>query len=145
MLNYRFHKREKLQGKHLMLSFVEGKIQWRTTENPQQLFFGKGMDHVSRRRKKSPCFLAKHLALFLGTWQKGIEDGNTQVRLSDEGTSVRTQLSPCQSYSSWPTLKLLPSMPHCFLFFPSQNPQGSAALLGYLLPQAAQSKCQLCL
>lgn len=59
--------------------------------------------------------------------------------MSDEGTSVRTQLSPCQSYSSWPTLTLLPRMPHCLLFFPSQNPQGSARRLGYLLPQVSPS------
>lgn len=81
MLNYRFDKREKLQRKRLMLSFVEGKTRRGTTEKPQQLFLVKAARITFlEKKKKCPCFLAKHLVLFLGTWQKGIEAGNqTQV------------------------------------------------------------------
>lgn len=40
--------------------------------------FADSMDHISRggeetniKKQNCPCFLAMHLAVFMGTWQKG--------------------------------------------------------------------------
>lgn len=79
MLNYRFDKREKLQGQRFVIGFEERKtMHKKQAANPQWLFlltawitFLGGRKETNIKKQNCPCFLAMHLAVFMGTWQKG--------------------------------------------------------------------------
>lgn len=100
-----------------------------TTANSQGLFLVKAWI-TFLEKKKCPCFLAMRLAFFTATWQKGPNTVNMEILRSACQARGHLPGPHCPHYSSWPTLKLLPSTATLLpIFSLNKNPHGRVTWL----------------